>query len=120
MGVNKGAIAEGFRADLVVVDLESPTTITDDMMASACRWTPYRGMEGVFPEAVMMGGELVVEDGQFVGIQGRGRFMGSPGGGAAGGNSRGVRPGSISGGVDPTERHDNGGGGGMRRMPGGE
>ena len=80
MGINKGAIAEGHRADLVVVDMDSPATITDDIIASACRWTPYRGLEGVFPEAVMMGGELVVEDGQFTGTAGHGRFLGSPGG----------------------------------------
>jgi dihydroorotase len=86
MGINKGFIAPGFRADLVVVETEaeSAVTITDDMIASKCRWTPYRGHRGLFPETVLMGGEPIVEGGQFTGVKGSGRFLGSakgPGGG---------------------------------------
>jgi len=30
-----------------------------------CTWTPYEGMEAVFPEIVVMGGACVVRDGGF-------------------------------------------------------
>ncbi len=110
MGINKGAIAQGYRADLVVVDLDSPTTITDDIIASACRWTPYRGMEGVFPEAVIMGGELIVEDRQFTGTAGSGRFLGSPGGAGPPGSSGSAGPSGLPGSAGPSSSHGGAGG----------
>jgi dihydroorotase len=39
----KGRIAEGYDADLTVVDLAARRTITDDWIESRCGWTPYDG-----------------------------------------------------------------------------
>jgi dihydroorotase len=77
MGISKGFIAEGFRADLVVVDMDAPVKLTDDIIASACNWTPYRGHMGVIPQTVFMGGEVIAADGQYTGSPGKGRFLGS-------------------------------------------
>ena len=41
----KGAIAAGADADLVVADLNSRWTITNDSVLSRCGWTPYDGRE---------------------------------------------------------------------------
>ncbi len=40
---NKGAIAPGMDADLVVVDMHLEREITDDLVLSKCGWTPYAG-----------------------------------------------------------------------------
>jgi dihydroorotase len=40
----KGRIAEGYDADLTVVDLKARRTITDGWIESRCGWTPYDGI----------------------------------------------------------------------------
>ena len=40
----KGRIAEGYDADLTVVDLKARRTITDQWIESRCGWTPYDGL----------------------------------------------------------------------------
>ena len=40
----KGSIAVGYDADLILVDLDSEWTVTDAAMKSKCGWTPYDGM----------------------------------------------------------------------------
>jgi dihydroorotase len=40
----KGRIAEGYDADLTVIDLKARRTITNDWIESRCGWTPYDGM----------------------------------------------------------------------------
>jgi dihydroorotase len=40
----KGRIAEGYDADLTVVDLRARRTITNDWIESRCGWTPYDGL----------------------------------------------------------------------------
>ena len=42
--VGKGRIAEGYDADLSVVDLKARRTITDAWIASRSGWTPFAGM----------------------------------------------------------------------------
>ncbi|PPD15295.1 MAG: dihydroorotase [Methylobacterium sp.] len=41
----KGRIAEGYDADLTIVDLKRRETIRNDWIASRCGWTPYDGVE---------------------------------------------------------------------------
>ncbi|MCA3632417.1 MAG: dihydroorotase [Methylobacterium sp.] len=41
----KGRIAEGYDADLTVVDLKRRETIRNGWIASRCGWTPYDGVE---------------------------------------------------------------------------
>ncbi len=40
----KGRIAEGYDADLTIVDMKSRREITNDWIESRCKWTPYHGM----------------------------------------------------------------------------
>jgi dihydroorotase len=66
-GVPKGKIVEGYDADLVVVDFSSCISIRSDRLHSKCGWTAYEGMPAIFPKAVFVRGELVMEDGEQVG-----------------------------------------------------
>ncbi len=40
----KGRIAEGYDADLTIVDLKATREISNDWIESRCKWTPYHGM----------------------------------------------------------------------------
>ncbi len=62
-GLNKGEIAEGRDADLVVIDPREVTAIKGREMHSKCGWTPYEGREALFPQAVFLRGRLVLRDG---------------------------------------------------------
>lgn len=71
-GVNKGEIAEGRDADLVVVDPREIVRIKGKELHSKCGWTPYEGREALFPQAVFLRGRPVLRDGS-VQEEGRGR-----------------------------------------------
>jgi dihydroorotase len=62
-GLNKGEIAEGRDADLVVIDPREITVIRGREMHSKCGWTPYEGREALFPQAVFLRGRLVLKEG---------------------------------------------------------
>ncbi|WCN10578.1 dihydroorotase [Marinomonas mediterranea] len=65
---NKGNIAEGFDADLVLVDMAKVHTFDDADMASQCRWTPYHGDRVTgFPIATILAGKIVMKNGNVVG-----------------------------------------------------
>jgi dihydroorotase len=57
----KGRVAEGYDADLVLVDPEEHREIRGDALHSTAGWTPFEGRRGVFPEWTMVRGELVYE-----------------------------------------------------------
>lgn len=67
-GLNKGHIAVGRDADLVVLDREEKPLVSH----SKCGWTPYEGMMGVYPRQVFMRGQQIVDEGRFVGAPGQG------------------------------------------------
>jgi dihydroorotase len=66
-GIPKGKIAEGYDADLMVVDFENDISIRGDRLHSKCGWSAFEGMPAIFPKAVFVRGELVMEDGEQVG-----------------------------------------------------
>ncbi|QGN07181.1 dihydroorotase [Halorhabdus sp. CBA1104] len=72
---NKGRIAPGFDADLVLVDPEDTREIQGEALHTNCDWTPFEGWQAVFPEWTMVRGSIVyerTEDGeQFHDNQGR-------------------------------------------------
>jgi dihydroorotase len=74
-GLNKGRIAEGCDADLMVVDLKKLTKIKGDALHSKCGWTPYEGWMGVFPYITIVRGSVVVKDGSFEGSAGHGTYV---------------------------------------------
>lgn len=79
----KGAILVGSDADLVVVDLERPSTITAATQHSAAEYTPWEGTE--LPLSVVhtiVGGRFAVRDGVLT-DQRAGRYIPRPRSGAA-------------------------------------
>ena len=64
--VNKGEIAVGRDADLVVVDPRRIEPVTARRCRYKCGWTPFEGMEGTFPLATFVRGELVAQEGELV------------------------------------------------------
>ena len=60
-GINKGRIEVGYDADLMIIDMLSGEYIKAENLHSKCGWTPYEGMPAIFPKAVFVRGELMVE-----------------------------------------------------------
>jgi dihydroorotase len=76
-GLNKGLIKTGYDADLIVVDMKDVGKIKADKLHSKSGWTPFEGHEAIFPEAVFLRGQLVVEDGNMA-EERCGRFVDQP------------------------------------------
>lgn len=70
----KGAVWEGFNADLVLVDTTRVTEIDPDKLHSSAGWTPYEGMEAIFPAMTISRGEVVWDEGIHA-KKGRGKFL---------------------------------------------
>ncbi|HEY5071723.1 MAG TPA: dihydroorotase [Caulobacteraceae bacterium] len=63
----KGRIAEGYDADLTVVDLKARRTIRHADMASRVGWTPFDGFEAQgWPVATVIRGRIVMRDGDLL------------------------------------------------------
>jgi dihydroorotase len=70
----KGRVGVGYDADLTLVDLKKETVMTDEMMASRVRWTPYAGMRVKgWPIGTMVRGRLVMWQDEILG-----RAQGAP------------------------------------------
>ncbi|MBT4761439.1 MAG: dihydroorotase [Bdellovibrionaceae bacterium] len=65
---NKGQIKEGFDADFTVVNMKKEVTLTHEMMASKCGWTPYNGknIQG-FPIMTIIRGNIIMDNGEVLG-----------------------------------------------------
>ena len=71
----KGAISVGADADLAIVDFGRATTFSGPRMRSAAAYTPYEGLEvAVAITHTILGGRVVVRDGQVTG-GGGGRYL---------------------------------------------
>lgn len=64
---NKGRMAIGYDGDLTIVDLKKQVTITNDIIASKSRWTPFEGetLTG-FPTHTIVRGEIVMTNGEII------------------------------------------------------
>jgi dihydropyrimidinase len=73
---NKGQIAAGYDADLVVFDPQREMAVSTASLHEAVDWTPYEGMtlQG-WPAFTISRGEIIVEEGEFKAEPGRGRFV---------------------------------------------
>jgi dihydroorotase len=62
---DKGRLAEGYDADLTIVDLAARRTITHEAMATRSGWTPFDGFEAHgWPMATVIRGRIVMRDGE--------------------------------------------------------
>jgi dihydropyrimidinase len=72
----KGCIAPGADADLVLWDPARQVTLTNALVQHAIDYTPYEGMALTgWPVAVLRRGELAMRDGQVLAQPGSGRFL---------------------------------------------
>src|SRR5450759_3777322 len=72
----KGAVAVGSDADLVVFDPSGTTTISAATHHMRVDYNPYEGRTlGGAVETVVARGDIIVDHGRFVGAPGRGRFL---------------------------------------------
>lgn len=54
----KGRLAPGYDADLVLFDPDDRRPIEADRLQTACGWTPFEGWTGMFPHTVLLRGEV--------------------------------------------------------------
>ncbi|TFG30008.1 dihydropyrimidinase [Candidatus Thorarchaeota archaeon] len=72
----KGTIAIGTDADLIIFDPKKEVTIKADNLQTNCDWSPYEGWKLIgYPCITLSRGEVVAQDGEFVGAVGHGRFL---------------------------------------------
>ncbi len=75
--LKKGALAVGYDADMIIVG--EAREIRKEKLHSKAGWTPYHGMEGMFPQMTISRGDIVYEDGDIIAKRGRGRFISGQG-----------------------------------------
>jgi dihydroorotase len=62
---DRGYIREGYKADLMMFDLDKTTIVTNETEKTKCRWTPFDGH--TFSSNVLgtiINGKLIVVDGK--------------------------------------------------------
>jgi len=72
----KGTIAEGSDADLVIVDLDAEHTVGHDATAAHSDFSIFEGMTfRGWPVMTISRGEIIAQDGKLVGRPGRGKYL---------------------------------------------
>jgi dihydropyrimidinase len=72
----KGTLAPGSDADIVIVDPKAEWTISADTQYQKSDYTPYEGFNLMGKvEHVLLRGQLIVNQGEFIGQAGMGRFL---------------------------------------------
>ncbi len=72
----KGHIAPGFDADLVIFDPAREVMLSSGFLHEHVDWTPYEGLHlRGWPRVTLSRGQVIVEEGRFLGQPGRGRFV---------------------------------------------
>lgn len=62
---NKGAIAPGYDADLVLVDLNTYHPVRPEELLTKCGWSPFEGWNLTgWPVVTIVGGQIVYEKGK--------------------------------------------------------
>jgi dihydropyrimidinase len=72
----KGNIIVGYDADLVIFDPAREVTLSTDFLHENVDWTLYEGMKMQgWPQTTISRGQVIVDNGEFVGERGHGRFI---------------------------------------------
>lgn len=66
-GLNKGRIKVGMDADLVHFDTKNVSKVDTDALHSKAGHTAYAGMEAIFPDTVIVRGNIQIQDGEYCG-----------------------------------------------------
>jgi len=66
-GLRKGRIEKGYDADLAVYDLKNVTKVDQNRLHGKNPSAVYEGKEAIFPEMVILRGNIQIEDGEFCG-----------------------------------------------------
>ncbi len=69
LGIRPAGFAPGDRADFVLFRPEVEP-VRAARLHSRCGWTPFEGMPAVFPERVVVAGELAYDHGRFADMPG--------------------------------------------------
>ena len=73
---NKGSIAPGFDADLVLWDPNRRETISQTLLYHGADYTPYEGLAVTgWPVVTILRGEVVAQEGRILAPKGGGRFL---------------------------------------------
>jgi len=72
---SKGRLEVGFDADLIIVNPRELRPIKAEFLHSKAGWTPFEGMDGVFPEYTLSRGEVVWIEESINAKPGRGNFL---------------------------------------------
>jgi len=64
LGIPPAGFSPGSRADFALFP-KTAVRIDAGTLHSRCGWTPFEGMQGVFPSHVIMDGQVVYENGEF-------------------------------------------------------
>jgi dihydroorotase len=71
----KGRLEVGFDADLIIVDPRALQPIKAEMLHSKAGWTPFEGMDAVFPKYTLSRGEVIWIEESIDARPGRGNFL---------------------------------------------
>lgn len=71
----KGFMQNGYDADLLFFDPKNIAPIKSKNLHTECDWTPYEGMDGIFPAMTLSRGETVWDGSQIIAKKGRGKFL---------------------------------------------
>ena len=71
----KGRLEVGFDADLIIVDPRDLQPIKAEMLHSKAGWTPFEGMDVVFPQYTLSRGEVIWTEESIDAKPGRGNFL---------------------------------------------
>lgn len=72
----KGSLESGTDADILIFDPKAESVLSNDTCHTAAGYTPYDGMKVKGrAETVILRGEIILNDGEFLGKRGHGKFL---------------------------------------------
>jgi dihydroorotase len=74
-GLDAGCISVGMPAHMAVFELGASAPIRGKRLHSKCAWSPFEGRDAIFPKAVFLAGDMIVEDWEPVVSPGKGAFV---------------------------------------------